>query len=122
MPRNEHLTRVELIDPVLDGIGWPDDSVRAETTQGSVDVDDGHIRKRKGRMGYLLCLPIAGNIPPLDHHCVHHLLPAGMAGVVRPNRSTASKLSNDGVIRCSCIGGNRRSRHEGAKPGSRRIE
>ena len=45
MPRNEHLTRVELIDPVLDARGWTDDLVREETTPGGVDVVDGKPRK-----------------------------------------------------------------------------
>ena len=65
MPRNEHLTRVELIDPVLDGIGWTDDLVREEKTPGGADIVDGKPRKRKGRSDYLLCLPIHAGKSPL---------------------------------------------------------
>jgi type I restriction enzyme R subunit len=65
MPRNEHLTRVELIDPVLDAIGWTDDLVREEKSPGGVDVVDGKPRKRKGRSDYLLCLPITAGRTPL---------------------------------------------------------
>ena len=64
MARNEHLTRVELIDPVLVDKGWTDDLIREEKTPGGVDVVDGQPRKRKGRSDYLLCLPITpGNVP-----------------------------------------------------------
>ena len=49
MARNEHLTRVELIDPVLASKDWTDDLVREEKTPGGVDVVDGKPRKRKGR-------------------------------------------------------------------------
>jgi hypothetical protein len=50
MPRNEHLTRVELIDPVLAEKGWTDDLLREEKTPGGVDVLDGKPRKRKGAL------------------------------------------------------------------------
>ena len=65
MSRNEHLTRVELIDPVLDGIGWTDDLVREEKTPGGADIVDGKPRKRKGRSDYLLCLPVHAGKSPL---------------------------------------------------------
>jgi type I restriction enzyme R subunit len=65
MTRNEHLTRVELIDPVLADKGWTDILVREEKTPGGVDVVDGKPRKRKGRSDYLLCLPISSGKAPL---------------------------------------------------------
>ena len=65
MSRNEHLTRVELIDPVLADKGGTDDLVREEKTPGGVDVVDGKPRKRKGRSDYLLCLPITAGRTPL---------------------------------------------------------
>jgi len=64
MARNEHLTRIELIDPVLADKGWTDNLIREEKTPGGVDVVDGKPRKRKGRSDYLLCLPITpGKVP-----------------------------------------------------------
>ena len=54
MTRNEHLTRVELIDPVLAEKGWTDNLIREEKTPGGVDVVDGKPRKRKGCSDYLL--------------------------------------------------------------------
>jgi type I restriction enzyme R subunit len=56
---------VELIDPVLDGIGWTDDLVREEKTPGGADIVDGKPRKRKGRSDYLLCLPVHAGKSPL---------------------------------------------------------
>jgi hypothetical protein len=46
MPRNEHLTRVELIDPVLAEKGWTDDLLREEKTPGGVDVLEGKLRQK----------------------------------------------------------------------------
>lgn len=65
MPRNEHQTRVDLINPVLHDRGWTDAHVREEKTPGGVDIIDGKPRKRQGRTDYLLCLPIVPGKPPL---------------------------------------------------------
>jgi len=65
MPRNEHLTRIELIDPVLHDRGWTGALVREEKTPGGSDIIDGRPIKRAGRTDYLLCLPILTGKPPL---------------------------------------------------------
>jgi hypothetical protein len=49
MPRNEHLTRVELIDPALHDLGWTGELLREEKTPGGSDVIDGRPVKRSGR-------------------------------------------------------------------------
>ena len=46
MPRNEHLTRVELIDPALHDLGWTGELLREEKTPGGSDVIDGRPVKR----------------------------------------------------------------------------
>ena len=56
MPRNEHLTRVELIDPKLHDLGWTGALIREEKTPGGSDIIDGRPVKRSGRTDYLLCL------------------------------------------------------------------
>jgi hypothetical protein len=58
MPRNEHLTRVELIDPKIFGHGWNEALVREEKNPGGTDIVDGSPVKHRGRTDYLLCLPI----------------------------------------------------------------
>lgn len=65
MARNEHMTRIELINPALFARGWTDAHIREEKTPGGVDIIDGKPRKRKGRTDYLLCLPIVPGKPPL---------------------------------------------------------
>lgn len=65
MPRNEHLTRVELIDPRLHDLGWTGGLIREEKTPGGSDIIDGRPVKRSGRTDYLLCLPILPGKPPL---------------------------------------------------------
>ena len=65
MPRNEHLTRVELIDPTLHELGWTGARIREEKTPGGSDIIDGRPVKRSGRTDYLLCLPILPGKPPL---------------------------------------------------------
>jgi type I restriction enzyme R subunit len=59
MPRDEHQTRVELINPSLHDRGWVEALIREEKTPGGTDIIDGKPRKRKGRTDYLLFrLPI----------------------------------------------------------------
>jgi len=65
MPRNEHLTRVQLIDPILHDLGWTGALVREEKTPGGSDIIDGRPVKRSSRTDYLLCLPILPGKPPL---------------------------------------------------------
>ncbi len=65
MPRNEHRTRVELIDPALYDRGWTEAHIREEKTPGGVDIINGKPHKRRGRTDYLLCLPIITGKPPL---------------------------------------------------------
>lgn len=65
MPRNEHLTRIELIDPQLHELGWTGALIREEKTPGGADIIDGKPVKRAGRTDYLLCLPILPGKPPL---------------------------------------------------------
>lgn len=65
MSRNEHLTRVELIDPILHDLGWTGPLIREEKTPGGSNIIDGRPVKRSGRTDYLLCLPIISGKPPL---------------------------------------------------------
>jgi len=65
MSRNEHLTRIELINPTLHDRGWIDSLVREEKTPGGSNIIDGKPVKRLGRTDYLLCLPILPGRPPL---------------------------------------------------------
>lgn len=65
MPRNEHLTRTELIDPKLYDIGWTGALVREEKTPGGSDIVNGRPVKRSGRSDYLLCLSILPGRAPL---------------------------------------------------------
>jgi type I restriction enzyme R subunit len=65
MSRNEHFTRIELINPVLHDRGWTDALVREEKTPGGSDIIDGRPVKRNGRTDYLLCLPVLPGKPPL---------------------------------------------------------
>jgi type I restriction enzyme R subunit len=65
MPRNEQLTRVELINPALHERGWTDGLVREEKTPGGSNIIDGRPVKQQGRTDYLLCIPILPGKPPL---------------------------------------------------------
>ncbi len=58
MPRNEDLTRKELIDPALNKVGWTQNLIKPEQTPGGVDIIDGKPKKRRGRVDYLLYLPV----------------------------------------------------------------
>ena len=58
MPRNEHQTRVDLINPVLYERGWVEELIREEKTPGGVDIIEGKPMKRRGRTDYLLCIPV----------------------------------------------------------------
>jgi type I restriction enzyme R subunit len=65
MPRDEHQTRVELINPALHDRGWVEALIREEKTPGGADIIDGKPRKRKGRTDYLLCVPVIDGKPSL---------------------------------------------------------
>ncbi len=65
MVRNEAQTRRDLIDPILNQLGWTNDLIRVEITPGGTDIIDGKPRKRQGRSDYLLCLPVIDGHPPL---------------------------------------------------------
>jgi type I restriction enzyme R subunit len=65
MPRNEHQTRVELINPALYDRGWTDALIREEKTPGGTDIIDGKPVRRRGRTDYLLCLPVEGKLSVL---------------------------------------------------------
>lgn len=65
MARDEHQTRIELINPALHDRGWVDALIREEKTPGGVDIIDGKPRKRKGRTDYLFCIPVTEGKPPL---------------------------------------------------------
>lgn len=65
MPRDEHQTRIELINPALYEHGWVDYLIREEKTPGGTDIIDGRPRKRKGRTDYLLCVLVSKGKPPL---------------------------------------------------------
>lgn len=63
--RNEHQTRVELINPALYDCGWTDALIREEKTPGGTDIIDGKPVRRKGRTDYLLCIPVEGRLSVL---------------------------------------------------------
>lgn len=65
MLRDEHQTRIDLINPALHERGWMDALIREEKTPGGIDIIDGRPRKRKGRTDYLLCVPVVDGKPPL---------------------------------------------------------
>ncbi|MBU1262613.1 DEAD/DEAH box helicase family protein [bacterium] len=65
MPRDEHQTRNELINPALHEREWIDAYTREEKTPGGTEIVDGKPRKRKGRTDYLLCIPVIEGKPPL---------------------------------------------------------
>lgn len=65
MPRDEHQTRIELINPTLYLRGWGDSLIREEKTPGGTDIINGRPRKQKGRTDYLLCVLIVKGKPPL---------------------------------------------------------
>jgi hypothetical protein len=62
MPRNEHLTRVELIDPALHDLGWTGELLREEKTPGGSEVIDVRPVKRPGRRDYLLLTTGIGSV------------------------------------------------------------
>lgn len=64
-PRDEKLTRRDLIDPTIMRRGWTADLIKIEKTPGGVDIIDGSPSKRSGRCDYLLCLPVVGGKPPI---------------------------------------------------------
>ncbi|HEY9204757.1 MAG TPA: hypothetical protein VIO58_02455 [Candidatus Methanoperedens sp.] len=65
MPRDEHQTRIELINPALYMCGWGDSLIREEKTPGGTDIVGGRPRKRKGRTDYHLYIPVVEGKPPL---------------------------------------------------------
>ena len=65
MSLDEAATRIQLIDPILHALGWTEDLVRREKTPGGTDIIDGRPVKRRGRVDYLLCLPVAPGKAPL---------------------------------------------------------
>jgi len=65
MPRNEDITRRELINPKIHALGWTEDLIRPERTVGQVEIIAGRPRRGKGRMDYLLCLPAEAGKSPL---------------------------------------------------------
>ncbi|VVB55664.1 Type III restriction enzyme, res subunit [uncultured archaeon] len=65
MSRDEHQTRIELINPALYNRGWGDSLIREEKTPGGTDIIDGRPRKRRGRTDYLLCVQIVKGKPPM---------------------------------------------------------
>jgi len=65
MPRNEDLTRQELLNPKIRDRGWIEDLIRAERTVGQVEIIAGRPRRGKGRVDYLLCLPAGAGKSPL---------------------------------------------------------
>jgi type I restriction enzyme R subunit len=65
MSRNEHQTRLELINPALYDRGWTEELIREERTPGGSDIINGRPVKRHGRSDYLLCLPIVPGRQPL---------------------------------------------------------
>jgi len=65
MVRNEAQTRRDLIDPILNQLGWTNDLIKVEITPGGTDIIDGKPKKRQGRSDYLLCLPVIDGHPPL---------------------------------------------------------
>src|SRR3990170_6780242 len=65
MPRNEDITRRELINPKIHARGWTEDLIRPERTVGQVEIIAGRPRRGKGRVDYLLCLPAEAGKSPL---------------------------------------------------------
>jgi len=65
MSRNEDQTRQELINPKIHAKGWTEDMIRVERTVGSVEITAGRPRRGKGRVDYLLCLPVEAGKSPL---------------------------------------------------------
>ncbi len=65
MPRDEHQTRIELINPALNLRGWGDSLIREEKTPGGTDIINGRPRKRSGRTDYLLCVLVVKGKSPM---------------------------------------------------------
>jgi type I restriction enzyme R subunit len=65
MARDEEATRVDLIDPAMHARGWHERLIRREKTPGGTDIINGRPIKRRGRVDYLLCVPVLDGKPPL---------------------------------------------------------
>ena len=65
MSRDEHQTRIDLINPALYLRGWGDSLIREEKTPGGTDIINGRPRKRSGRTDYLLCVFIVKGKSPI---------------------------------------------------------
>jgi len=65
MSRNEDKTRQELINPKIRSRGWIEDLIRIERTVGAVEITAGRPKRGKGRVDYMLCLPIEAGKSPL---------------------------------------------------------
>lgn len=65
MALNEADTRAKLIDPKIHAVGWKEDTIRRETTAGTIEIINGRPKRRNGRTDYLLCLPAKGDENPL---------------------------------------------------------
>lgn len=65
MPHNEEKTRQELINPKIHARGWTEDLIRPERTVGAVEIVTDRPRRGKGRVDYLLCLPVEAGRSPL---------------------------------------------------------
>ena len=66
MGYNEADTRAKLINPKLHEAGWSEDLIRREITAGTVEIINGKTIRKKGRMDYLLCLPVKEGENPLS--------------------------------------------------------
>jgi type I restriction enzyme R subunit len=66
MGYNEADTRAKLINPKLHEAGWSEDLIRREITAGTVEIISGKTIRKKGRMDYLLCLPVKEGKNPLS--------------------------------------------------------
>ncbi len=66
MGYNEADTRAKLINPNLHEAGWSEDLIRREITAGTVEIINGKTIRKKGRMDYLLCLPVKEGENPLS--------------------------------------------------------
>ncbi len=96
MPRNERLTRAELIDPALDAVGWTDDLVREEVMKGDVGVEEIHIGKpQAGRGQDPFVHTSVQRIPLQEEHIVRR---RGQARSFEPTlelRQTGGKLGQN---------------------------
>lgn len=108
MPRNEHKTRVELIDPALYERGWTDALIREEKTPGGTDIIDGKPVRRKGRTDYLLCLPLKGKLSVLPIAVLEakaeHKLPSLGIQQARDQTRRFLRISKQGLARSTELG------------------